>query len=296
MADGFELNIDVFKSVLSLMFDVEAPENQAWINAAFNWAKPKVDGGVDVSLIPDMLLKSDAAKEPAMKPFYDRFSSMMAANERAKANNKAVPYDTISNYVQAERDYASAVRSRTGFEEFTTIDNIKKFIDNDLSIQEVTDRIDNAFYAVRNADETLKNEIKKMFPSASDEDLARTLITGDIDSLTGRQKIGEAGIMAAATTSNYGYIASNVSDLQKQGITRESALKGFQRVAGERGGIQQASRMFGGEGPTQAELEAEALGTGGESASAKRLRSQTRAQFGGSSGITTGSLGRKKQV
>jgi len=296
MAEGFTYNIDVFKSVLSLMFDVEAPENQAWITAAFNWAKPKVDAGVSDALIPDMLLKSTTAKEPALKPFYDRFSSMLAANERAKAANKETPYDTISNYVQAEKDYAKAVKTRTGFDEFTTTDNIKKFIDNDLSVQEVTDRIDNAFYAVRNADETLKNEIKKMFPSATDADLARTLVTGNVDALTGAQKIGEANIMAAATTIGYGGIASNVSDLQKQGITREKALAGFQKVSKERGGIQQASRMFGGEAPTQAELEAEALNTGGESGAAKRLRSQARSQFAGQSGIVSGSLGRKRQV
>lgn len=293
MAD--ELNIDVFKSVLGLMFDVNAPENQAWINAAFNWSKPKVDNGVDLSLIPDMLLKSDAAKEPAMAPFYNRFSSMINANKRAQERNTEVPYTTISEYVQSERDFQKAVRGRAGFEEFASIDNIKKFIDTDLSVQEVTDRIDNAFYAVRTADETLKNEIKKMFPSANDSDLAKALITGNTDALTGAQKIGEANIMAAATTIGYGGIASNVSELQKQGVTRETALKGFQQVARERSGIQQAARAFGTQAPTQMELEAEAL-TGAESASAKRLRSQARAQFGGQTGIVTGSLGRKKQV
>ena len=294
MAD--ELNIDVFKSVLGLMFDVNAPENQAWINAAFNWSKPKVDNGVDMSLIPDMLLKSDAAKEPAMAPFYNRFSSMINANKRAQERNTEVPYTTISEYVQSERDFQKAVRGRAGFEEFASMDNIKKFIDTDLSVQEVTDRIDNAFYAVRTADETLKNEIKKMFPSANDSDLAKALVTGNTDALTGAQKIGEANIMAAATTIGYGGIASNVSELQKQGVTRDTALKGFQKVARERTGIQQAARTFGATAPTQAELESEALEVGGESASAKRLRSQARAQFGGQTGITTGSLGRKKQV
>jgi hypothetical protein len=293
MADEF--NIDVFKSVLGLMFDVEAPENQAWINASFNWAKPKVDAGVNLDLIPDMLLKSDAAKEPAMAPFYNRFSSMINANKRATERGTEVPYTTIDEYVRAERDYQKAVRGRTGFEQFATMDSIKKFIDNDTSVQEVTDRIDNAFYAVRTADDTLKNEIKKMFPSATDTDLAKALVTGDVDALTGAQKIGQASIMAAATTIGYGGIASNVSELQKQGVTRETALKGFQQVARERAGIQQAAQTFGGTAPTQAELEAEAL-TGAESRSARQLRSQARAQFGGQSGITTGSLGRKKQV
>lgn len=293
MAD--ELNIDVFKSVLGLMFDVEAPENQAWVTAAFNWAKPKVDSGVNLDLIPDMLLRSDAAREPAMAPFYTRFSSMLAANERARTRNAEVPYTTISEYVRAERDFQAAVRTRTGFEEFASIPNIKRFIDTDLSVQEVTDRIDNAFYAVRTADETLKNEIKRMFPSATDTDLARALVTGETDALTGAQKIGQAGIMAAATTIGYGAIASNVSELQRQGVTREKATTGLQQVARERSGIQQAARTFGATAPTQAELEQEAL-LGTESRSAKALRSQARAQFGGQSGITTGSLGKKKQV
>jgi len=43
------------------------------------------------------------------------------------------------------------------------------------------------------------------------------------------------------------------------------------------------------------QLEAEAL-IGTESKTAKQLRSQARAQFGGQTGITTGSLGRKRQV
>jgi hypothetical protein len=45
----------------------------------------------------------------------------------------------------------------------------------------------------------------------------------------------------------------------------------------------------------QTELEKEAL-LGQTSKTRKRLESQARAQFGGQSGITTGSLGRKKQV
>jgi len=44
----------------------------------------------------------------------------------------------------------------------------------------------------------------------------------------------------------------------------------------------------------QTELEQEALGQ--TSKTRKRLESQARAQFSGQSGITTGSLGRKRQV
>jgi hypothetical protein len=90
--------------------------------------------------------------------------------------------------------------------------------------------------------------------------------------------------------------------LQEAGVTRTQARQGFQalaeyqRTAGA--GIAQTQQMFGDTTSAtdlQTELESEAL-LGQTSKTRKRLESQARAQFGGSSGITTGSLGRKKQV
>jgi hypothetical protein len=90
--------------------------------------------------------------------------------------------------------------------------------------------------------------------------------------------------------------------LQEKGVTRAQARQGFQalaeyqRTAGT--GIAQAQRMFGDTTSStelQTELESEAL-LGQTSKTRKRLESQARAQFGGQSGITSGSLGRKKQI
>jgi hypothetical protein len=90
--------------------------------------------------------------------------------------------------------------------------------------------------------------------------------------------------------------------LQEAGVTRAQARQGFQalaeyqRTAGA--GIQQAQAMFGDDTKAedlQTELEKEAL-LGQTSKTRKRLESQARAQFGGQTGIATGSLGKKKQV
>jgi hypothetical protein len=219
---------------------------------------------------------------------------MLKANEDALKGGFEAPYSSISDYITAENEYRSRLLAVPEFKKYAKTDSIKRFIESGNSIGEVEDRINNALFAVKGADAGLKQQIKKFFPAATDEDLADALLTGTTDALTQKQRFGQAEILTEAATAGIS-LASDVSELQKRGVTREVAAKGLKQVARERGGIQQASRMFGGQGLTQAELEEEALNLG-ESESANRLRSQARAQFGGSSGITTGSLGRKKQV
>jgi hypothetical protein len=295
MADelaGYNFNIDVFKAYLSLLnIDVSAQENQGWIQELFNVSKPQVDAGIDAAVVPDVVLKS--GKAPAQ--FQQRFSAMLKANQDAIASGIEAPFVSISDYITAENEYRSKLLSVPEFKKYAKTDSIKKFIESGNSIVEVEDRINNALFAVKGADAGLKEQIKKFFPAATDEDLADALLTGTTDALTQKQKFGQAEILTEAATAGI-TLASDVSELQKRGVTREVAAKGLQQVARERTGIQQAARTFGGTAPAQQELEAEALGTSGESASAKRLRSQARAQFGGQSGITTGSLSRKKQV
>jgi hypothetical protein len=294
MADeltAYKNNIDVFKAYLSLLnFDVNARENQSWIQALFNISKPQIDAGIDAAIVPDLILKSGKAP----KEFTERFSAMLKANEDALKGGFEAPYSSISDYITAENEYRSRLLAVPEFKKYAKTDSIKRFIESGNSIGEVEDRINNALFAVKGADAGLKQQIKKFFPAATDEDLADALLTGTTDALTQKQRFGQAEILTEAATAGIS-LASDVSELQKRGVTREVAAKGLKQVARERGGIQQASRMFGGQGLTQAELEEEALNLG-ESESANRLRSQARAQFGGSSGITTGSLGRKKQV
>jgi hypothetical protein len=271
------------------------PAKNSWVNSLYSVAKKYVDTNLVSYNDPTIyeLVLTDT-ESPELTGFRDRFSVYL--NQRNEAISKGMnpEFASISEYVQTEKAYASVLRSKPAFADLATDENIKRFISGRTSVDEVQSRIDNAYAAIYTADQALKDQIKEQFPSLNDDDLAKSLVTGSTDSVQQKIKFGAAGIAASAKVAGI-QAQSNLEDLAKQGVTRETALKGFQQVARERGGIQQASRMFGGTGPTQAELEAEAL-TGAESASAKRLRSQARAQFGGSSGITTGSLGRKKQV
>jgi hypothetical protein len=271
------------------------PAKNAWVNSLYSVAKKYVDTNLvsyNDPTIYDLVLTD--TESPELAGFRDRFSVYLNQRNEAISKGTLPEFASMSEYVQTEKAYASALRSKPAFADLATDENIKKFIAGKTSVDEVQSRIDNAYAAIYTADQALKDQIKEQFPSLTDDDLAKSLVTGNTDSVQQKIKFGAAGIAASAKVAGI-QAQSNLEDLAKQGVTREAALKGFQQVARERTGIQQAARTFGAQAPTQMELEAEAL-TGAESASAKRLRSQARAQFGGSSGIVTGSLGRKKQA
>jgi hypothetical protein len=274
------------------------PVKNPWVNSLYTVGKKFVDGGQISWNDPNIynLILNDTAS-PELQGFRDRFSAYLDVRNKRASSGQTVGegFRNIAEYVALEGEYQTALQSRPAFKSLATQENIKKFITGTTSVQEVQDRIDNAYFAITTADDALKEQIRQQFPTLTDDDLALTLVTGNTDAVEQKIKFGAAAIAASAKLAGI-TSASNLEDLAKQGVDRETALKGFQQVARERTGIQQASRMFGGKAPTQKELESEALGTGAESASARRLRSQARAQFAGQSGITTGSLGRKKQI
>jgi hypothetical protein len=272
------------------------PVKNPWVNSLYSVGKKYVDSNLVAFNDPTLydLILTDT-ESPELGGFRDRFSVYLAQRNDAIAKGTQPEFSNINEYVQTEKAYASVLRSKPAFADLATDVNIKQLISGKTSVDEVQARIDNAYYAVTTADKALKDQIKKEFPSLTDDDLAKSLVTGKTDSIEQKIKFGSAGIKVEAAASGL-TPALDTEDLARRGVSREAASKGFQKVARERTGIQQASRMFGGMEPTQAELEAEALEVGPESASAKRLRSQARAQFGGQSGITTGSLGRKRQA
>lgn len=287
---------EAFAKIFAQLTGLDVTKNQ-WINSLYKVGKKYVDTNMVSWEDPNIynLILTDA-ESPELAGFRDRFSTYL--QKRSEASAKGLPvgegFQSINQYMALEDSYGKVLKSKPGFGDLATSDNIKRFIAGDTSVQEVSSRIDNAYFAINNADEALKQQIKEQFPSVDDASLAKALVTGQTDSIQQQIKIGAAGIAASAKLAGI-KAESNLEDLAKQGVTRESALKGFQQVARERAGIQQAARTFGAQAPTQKELEAEAL-TGAESASAKRLRSQARAQFGGQTGITTGSLSRRKQI
>jgi hypothetical protein len=244
------------------------------------------NNGVDnTSLVYEDLRNSDAYKI-RFKGNFDR-----------KANGKNFLSERA--YIEQENMYAE-VMTPYGAGALATRDNYAKFIANDVSVSELSDRFtlayDRVTKAVNAEDKALVDELKKMYPGVTDNELATSLLLGKEGSKYLNTKINIAEIKAAETESGVQSILG-ADFLESQKINRTQARIGLSKVAEQKTGYQQASQMFGDTSTEdfQKELEQENL-LGVTSQRTKRLASQARAQFGGQSGVKTGSLGKKAQV
>jgi len=282
----------VFRSTLKTVFP--GAENDVWINQLFEAAKPRLTVGFDTNDILDLMIQNGETPPK----FNERFKGIFELDRRRDAG-EPVYVPKIAEY-ETGREAYSRLMSRMGMSSLGTVENYGTLVGNDVSLDEVTDRIASAYSRVSALDDQVLAGLKEQFPSLKQEDLIQAVLTketpGQLENRIIRSEIGveakQAGVVSVL----------GAQALQEKGVTRAKAREGFQalaeyqRTAGA--GIAQAQRMFGdttSAADLQTELESEAL-LGQTSKTRKRLESQARAQFGGQSGITTGSLGRKKQV
>jgi hypothetical protein len=291
-AERFATASEVFRSTLKTFFP--SAENDTWINQLFEAAKPRVTAGFDTNQILDLMLQNGETP----KQFNDRFRGIFELDKKRDAG-QSVYVPSIAEYMAGEEEYTRLV-TKFGMSNLGTIDNYATVVANDVSIDEVRDRIATATQRVNAIDSATMEQLRVEFPSLQQSDLVQAVLNKETpQDLQNRITRAEIGVEAkqAGIVSRLGTQA-----LQEAGVDRTQARKGFQslaeyqRTAGA--GITQAQQMFGETTrpeDLQTELEKEAL-LGQTSKTRKRLESQSRAQFGGQSGITTGSLGRKKQV
>jgi len=251
-------------------------------------------------IITQLLQDNDAADSNIIynelrktEPYKTRFKGNAARLAAGK------PVLSESEYLYNEKMYEETMKAYQAGG-LATRDNFATFIANDVSIVELQKRFTAAYTRVTNAvntnDKPLVDELRKLYPGITDNEIANSLLLGKEGSDYLKNKIDIAEVKAAETETG---IQSSLGAgfLASQGIDRSKARIGLSKVAEQKTGMEQASRMFG-ENDTesiQRELEQENL-LGQTSKRTKRLASQARAEFGGSSGIKTGSLGRKAQV
>lgn len=242
--------------------------------------------GVDAgSIITEKLRQTDTYKQ--------RFKG----NTDRLAAGKSVLSE--GEYLFQERQYTETMKAYQAGG-LATRDNFASLIANDVSVKEVQDRFANAYTRVRNAvtsnDAPLVNELRKLYPGISDNEIANSLVLGSEGADYLKGKLDIADIKAAETETGVKSILG-AERLAAEGLNRSQARVGLGRIASATTGLEQASRTFGeasAEG-IQQELEQENL-LGIQSKRVKRLASQQRGQFTGQSGIKSGSLGKKAQV
>lgn len=276
----------VYATVFQSLTGINVAE-EPWVNDLYNVAKEYIDAGTfrsDDALLFDVILSD----EKAPQAYKDRFKAITDLRAR---KSSFVP--TVAEYITMEKKYKD-VFNTVGLNELGTKEQISQFISNEVSADEMADRINKAFVAIDTADDLTKNVLSERFPGLTRQDVAKGLLLGKESTYEITKKIEGAKVATEARRAGLEAVKSE-QDIAAQGFNQQELRKGFQTVARERTGLQQAARTFGQQPVSQEEMVAEAFGTK-ESAKIKQLRSQARAQFGGQTGIVTGSLGRKKQV
>ena len=229
----------------------------------------------------------------ATQVYQDRF--------RGNALRLEAGYEVLSEYeyLANERQYRQTMAAYQA-SGLANKENFEKLIGGDVAPTEVAERFSGAYTRVTKAiagnDKALVDELRKLYPGITDNEIANSLVLGSEGAKYLNNKIDIADIRAAETEAGI-KSTFGAERLVAEGLNRSQARIGLSRVASGIGGLEQASRMFGEQSPEgiQQELEQENL-LGQTSKRTKSLASQARANFGGQSGVTSGSLGRKKQV
>jgi hypothetical protein len=292
MAAKKTTNFDVFKSELQVVFGVFDPSDNSWLKEIWKAGQAQLSQGVASTSIPDLLLDDEK-----LVNYRSRFSGLLKLRELAKKQQVSyVP--NIRTYVASERALIGKL-NYYGLTDMANKETAAQIIGNDVSVTEAEGRITDGYLAIKNADSSLMEQLKKEFPTLKDSDFVSALLSKKGEGVEFlKTKVARAGIATGIAASG---IESQVGveELRKRGVTRETALQGFKSIKSQQAGIEQAARMFGdttSSAELQKQAEEETFGISGDQKNIKRLKSQARAEFSGQSGITTGSLSRRRQT
>ena len=195
-----------------------------------------------------------------------------------------------AEYLNLEDGYRQVLRSY-GMNQFATDEYVQKFIENDISARELSDRVTIAVQQVQNADPAILTQLKDYYGIGPADAAAYILDPNQQISKIQRQ-VAAAQIGVAAAKQG---LQSNVAvseQLAAQGIDQGMAQKGYATIADILPTAEKLSQIYGDIGTyDQSTAEQEMFN---QLASAQRKRQQLTArevaQFSGSSGTARGSL------
>jgi hypothetical protein len=231
----------------------------------------------------------------------DAYQKRFAANKQRIAKGlKAIDEAT---YIGLEDQYQKLMRNYGLPASYYTKDamgtqpGFEKFIANDVSAVELEDRIATAQKRVINSNPEVSYALKNFYPDITNGDiLAYTLDpTKGLEDI--KRKITSAEIGGAALRSGLTTSATDAEYLQKYGIDKAMAEKGYSTIgAGLERGSQLAS-IYQENPYTQTTAEQEIFNVPGAEEARKARQKITgleKATFGGQTGITSGALARDR--
>lgn len=277
----------------------------------------------EVRLKTDAKYNKDAQGNPI--GYAKRFAGNIA---RTKAGLNAL---SESEYLSIEDSYSQILRSYGqqglfGADVATKRAKAAELIGSDISPVELKDRVELAVNRVQNADPNIKRAFASYYPGLQDADLVSFLLNPKESLSTLTEKVKASEVAGAAAEFGFGpgaptaaqmaqinalpadqranalqglqtgyaqEFVKRAEEFSRYGVDLQTARQGYAAIAG---GLEQGQRIaarYGGQ-YTLGEAEQEVF-KGNVEAQRKRKRfaSLERAAFGGQTGVTSGSLGKK---
>ena len=220
------------------------------------------------------------------------YKRRFAANEvRAK---KGLQVLDPASYLNAEDRYRQYLRDY-GLKQFDTDDYVRKFIENDTSVAELSNRINIAATRIQNADPSVKAMLRDYYKLDDTQLLAYVLDPeSQIAEVQRRATAGEIGAAAGMQGIRTGVDVAE--QLARQGVDQQAAQRGYSIIADVLPTAEKLSGIYGTTMPGYglAEAEQDVFNT---LASAQRKRKnligREIAEFGGTSGLSRTALDRQ---
>jgi hypothetical protein len=206
-----------------------------------------------------------------------------------------------SQYLQQENDY-SEIFKMYGVGNLSSRAQFSSLIGGNISVTEVTKRIDAAVKRVKNANPEVLKTLKNLYPTITDTDIVSYFLkpAETLPELERKTTVAEIG----ATAKQFGMLETGLTrfeDLQTYGVNLAKAREGYSVIAEELPTATKLSSIYDEMNITYGQTQAEEEQFKG-SASAKRKKEQLiereKAAFKGSSGVSQVSLskGSKGQI
>lgn len=215
------------------------------------------------------------------------YKKRFAANEtRVK---KGLPALSPAEYLATETAYRQIMRASglpMGFYDQST--DFQKFLENDVSPQEIQSRVTAASEFVNSAPAEAKALFSKWYTKG--DMIAYALDPNRAEPLVGKS-FETAKIGAEAGAQGLGIDEKMAQSIAERGITSEQASQGFSVIAGTLGNDQKLAAMSGDSISGYDAMREVFFNDAAVTKKRDRLASQERARFGGSSAVGAGSLG-----
>lgn len=220
------------------------------------------------------------------------YKQRFAANEARRKAGLTVLSE--SEYLSLERSYAQLMRASglpTGF--YDSPDDFQRFIENDLSISELNERVQNGYQAVKMANPQVVKQMQELYGVSESQLAAYFLDPSKAAPVLTRQAQAAQIAAQGRLMANMGISAQQAEELAQAGIGEEEARSGFAALQQAQGLFQNTlQEQQSGEQFTQSEQIGAVFGT--NAAAQQRIRQRARrrqSEFETGGGFAAGEQG-----